>query len=286
MALNDLGKVAVTFGGSYNATTNYERLTIVVGSDGQTYGTITNNVIGIEPGVTDNWENYWQIVSMRGPQGNGIAQIAKTATSGTVDTYTITYDDGTASTFTVTNGEGIQSIVKTSTSGNIDTYTITFGNNQTATFTVTNARELAAGGTTGQMLVKTSDDDYAVSWVGAVDNLNTQNANLVLSANQGYQLNQKKAEASAVSVSLPASGWTALNDETYAQTINVSGVTASSTTNFLVVSPFHTSMSMYAECGIVATTQGNGTLAFNASAIPENDLTVNILIINKSGVSV
>lgn len=34
----------------------------------------------------------------------GIASIAKTSTSGLVDTYTITYTDGTTSTFTVTNG--------------------------------------------------------------------------------------------------------------------------------------------------------------------------------------
>lgn len=36
----------------------------------------------------------------------GIVSIEKTATAGTVDTYTITYTDGTTSTFTVTNGTG------------------------------------------------------------------------------------------------------------------------------------------------------------------------------------
>lgn len=40
-----------------------------------------------------------------GADGKGITSIAKTATSGLVDTYTITYTDGTTSTFTVTNGE-------------------------------------------------------------------------------------------------------------------------------------------------------------------------------------
>lgn len=39
-----------------------------------------------------------------GPAGNGISNITKTGTSGLVDTYTITYTDGTTSTFTVTNG--------------------------------------------------------------------------------------------------------------------------------------------------------------------------------------
>lgn len=36
--------------------------------------------------------------------GKGIVSIAKTGTSGLVDTYTITYNDSTTSTFTVTNG--------------------------------------------------------------------------------------------------------------------------------------------------------------------------------------
>ena len=40
-----------------------------------------------------------------GATGNGIASITKTGTSGLVDTYTITYTNGTTSTFEITNGE-------------------------------------------------------------------------------------------------------------------------------------------------------------------------------------
>lgn len=40
-----------------------------------------------------------------GPQGNGIAYITKTSTDGLVDTYIITYTDGTTTSFTVTNGK-------------------------------------------------------------------------------------------------------------------------------------------------------------------------------------
>ena len=40
-----------------------------------------------------------------GETGNGISNIRKTSTSGLVDTYTITYTDGTSTTFTVTNGQ-------------------------------------------------------------------------------------------------------------------------------------------------------------------------------------
>lgn len=44
----------------------------------------------------------------RGETGNGIASIAKTGTSGLVDTYTITFTNGQTTTFTVTNGGGMQ----------------------------------------------------------------------------------------------------------------------------------------------------------------------------------
>ena len=39
-----------------------------------------------------------------GATGNGVTSIAKTATVGLVDTYTITFSDGSTTTFTVTNG--------------------------------------------------------------------------------------------------------------------------------------------------------------------------------------
>ncbi|MBQ9774056.1 MAG: collagen-like protein, partial [Clostridia bacterium] len=97
-----------------------------------------------------------------GADGNGIAKIEKTATDGLLDTYTITYTDGTTTTFTVTNGEdgedgvqgekgetgaagadgnGIAKIEKTATDGLLDTYTITYTDGTTTTFTVTNGED-------------------------------------------------------------------------------------------------------------------------------------------------
>ena len=70
--------------------------------------------------------------------GSDISSIEKTDTSGLVDTYTVTLTDGSTTTFEVTNGNGITSIEKTGTSGNTDTYTITLENGNTSTFTVTN----------------------------------------------------------------------------------------------------------------------------------------------------
>lgn len=40
-----------------------------------------------------------------GPAGVGIQKIEKTNTEGLVDTYTITYTDGSSTTYTVTNGK-------------------------------------------------------------------------------------------------------------------------------------------------------------------------------------
>ena len=79
-----------------------------------------------------------KVLLKSGRDGVGIASIEKTGTSGLVDTYTITLQDGRKSTFTVTNGNGIVGIEKTGTVGLVDTYTITFDNGTTTTFTVTN----------------------------------------------------------------------------------------------------------------------------------------------------
>lgn len=90
---------------------------------------------------------------IQGETGNGISSIAKTGTSGLTDTYTITFTNGTTSTFTVTNGakgdagNGISSITKTGASGLVDTYTITFTNGATTTFTVTNGEKGDTGAT-------------------------------------------------------------------------------------------------------------------------------------------
>lgn len=83
-----------------------------------------------------------------GSAGKGISSISKT-TEGLVDTYTITFTDGTTNTFTLTNGanglpgtngKGIKSINKT-TEGLVDTYTITYTDDTTYVFTLTNGAD-------------------------------------------------------------------------------------------------------------------------------------------------
>lgn len=86
----------------------------------------------------------------KGDAGVGIESVAKTATDGNVDTYTISLTDGTSYDFTVTNGvdgtngtDGVSvtDIEKTSSDGKTDTYTITMSDEKTYTFTVTNGSD-------------------------------------------------------------------------------------------------------------------------------------------------
>ena len=83
------------------------------GTDGADGVGITNIVMNADYTLTITLSNgtSYTTPSIRGEQGekgetgNGIASITKTATVGKVDTYTITYTDGTTTTFDVTNGE-------------------------------------------------------------------------------------------------------------------------------------------------------------------------------------
>lgn len=93
----------------------------------------------------------------KGDDGNGIANIAKTSTSGLVDTYTITYTNGSTSTFEVTNGRdgaqgaqgvGVQSITQTSTStesSGVNVITCVLTDGTTSTFEVRNGASGAQG---------------------------------------------------------------------------------------------------------------------------------------------
>lgn len=58
-----------------------------------------------DPYVTNTGTNTDPIYHLYIPRGKGITSIAKTDTQGLVDTYTVTYSDGTTYTYTVTNGK-------------------------------------------------------------------------------------------------------------------------------------------------------------------------------------
>ena len=134
---------------------------------------------------SDGTTTTFQVVN-----GRGVASITKTGTSGLVDTYTIAYNDSTSDTFTVTNGKGIVSLTKTSTVGLVDTYTIVYNDGPDYTFTVTNGKtayqSAVEGGYPGTE--QEFEDDLAnfESYKTAAVNAASDAADSAVSANQSY----------------------------------------------------------------------------------------------------
>lgn len=87
--------------------------------------------VGIDTGkfyLTDgfSWIDIGTLRGETGPQGNSITSIDRTSGDGslnTIDTYTITYSDGSTSTFNVTNGASVVGINGSDTEANILTRT-------------------------------------------------------------------------------------------------------------------------------------------------------------------
>jgi hypothetical protein len=105
-----------------------------------------------------------KVMLVKGGNGKGISKIEKTGTSGLVDTYTITYTDGSKTTYEVTNGNGIDHIAKTSTSGTTDTYTIYYTNGDEWTYTVENG----GGSVVSVTQIKSSGEKIATITVDGV----------------------------------------------------------------------------------------------------------------------
>lgn len=101
-----------------------------------------------------------------------------------------------------------------------------------------------AGGTTGQVLVKASNADYDTVW--------------------GDQTGGGSTPAKSVDFTLTKDGWSENK-----QTVSVSGVTAS---NSVVVAPYPDSRKNAAKFGVSYSEQGQGTITFECSEIPDVDL--------------
>ena len=63
----------------------------------------------------------------------------------------------------------------------------------------------------------------------------------------------------------------------YTQTVNVTGVTAN---NVVYVAPFPANADEYAQCNVIAVSQGAGTLGFQADVLPTNALGVNVVVLS------
>lgn len=135
----DKGDTGATGNGIASAVLNSNYTLTLTFTDGTTY---TTSSIRGEKGETGATGQTGQ-AGATGATGNGIASVSKTGTSGRVDTYTITFTNGTTTTFNVTNGQngqpGADGFSPTATvvkSGDTATITIT-DKNGTTTATVT-----------------------------------------------------------------------------------------------------------------------------------------------------
>lgn len=87
------------------------------------------------------------------------------------------------------------------------------------------------------------------------------------------QVGNKADKATALSVSLPASGW---NATTKTQTVNAAGVTASA---LCIVVAAAESFVAYGEAQVRCSAQGAGTLTFACEDVPTANLTANVLMV-------
>lgn len=103
----NLGKCSFIIKGAYDASVKYGRLDIVYANE-QSY-VCKKECTGIAVTNTE----YWQLFAKKGDKGNtgatgatgnGILKIEKIKTEGTVETYKITYTDGSTFDYTVNNG--------------------------------------------------------------------------------------------------------------------------------------------------------------------------------------
>ena len=106
--------------------------------------------IGIYSGVSETapttYSDYtwYEYKGEKGDTGTGITGVVLDSSSGLVDTYLVSFDDGTSTTFNVTNGSEIDNIAKTSSSGLIDTYTVTLTNGLQTSFQVVNGKSIVS----------------------------------------------------------------------------------------------------------------------------------------------
>lgn len=145
--------------------------------------------------------NSWQSQGvLKGADGNGIVDISKTSTSGLVDTYTITFDDGGTETFDVTNGEDGQNGSKwykgTAITGTGSSITGFPGVKDDFYLNSTTGNVYVCVTTGGASVPNPAEWDYVMTLTGGgsgpsvtvVDNLTSTSSTDALSANQGRVL--------------------------------------------------------------------------------------------------
>ena len=145
---------------------------------------------------TNAWQSQGVLKGADGADGNGIVSIVKTATVGLVDTYTITFDDGSTETYQITNGQNGSKWYKgTAISGTGTSITGFPGNKDDYYLNSVDGYVYVCTKTGGAMLPDAAEWDYVMTLTGGggasitvVDNLISTSTTDALSANQGRVL--------------------------------------------------------------------------------------------------
>lgn len=145
---------------------------------------------------TDSWQSQGIIKGADGADGNGITKIEKTGSVGLVDTYTITFDDGTSETYTVTNGQNGSKWYKgTAISGTGTSITGFPGVINDFYLNSTDGYVYTCTKTGGSLPPDAAEWDYVMTLTGGggssvtvIDNLTSTSSTDALSANQGRAL--------------------------------------------------------------------------------------------------
>lgn len=145
---------------------------------------------------TDTWQSQGVLKGADGADGNGIVSIAKTATVGLVDTYTITFDDGSTTTYDITNGQNGSKWYKgTAISGTGTSITGFPGTMNDFYLNSADGYVYICTKTGGSLPPDAAEWDYVMTLTGGggtsvtvIDNLTSTSSTDALSANQGRAL--------------------------------------------------------------------------------------------------
>lgn len=277
MATKTLGKVAITFGGDYNAQTVYARLTAVIGTDGQCYVTKVDNVAGISPGVTNGWGTYWALFSKRGPAGpmpNFTVGTVTTLPAGQPATVTQSgTDEDPVLNFGIPKGDpgSVQKVdgVSPDSNDNVVLGAVRYS----AAQSLTDTQKAQARANIGA--VSEADVSGSVKATEAQTFTNAQK--------QQARTNIGAAAAADYTATLTASGW-AGTAAPYTQEATVAGILASDTPFVDVdMSGLTSADDMTAAQDafglILKATAGAGKITFAASDKPDAVLTVKIKVV-------
>lgn len=188
---------------------------------------------------TDSWQKVANI------RGIGISSLVKTSTSGNVDTYTITFDDGNTETYDVTNGidgtNGSTWYKGTALSGTGSAIVGFPGVVNDFYLNSTTGGVYVCTKTGGAMVPDAAEWDYVMTLTGGggggsivvIDNLTSGSSTDALSANQGRVLKglvDNKADTSSLATVATSGDYDDLVDKPTIPTIAVGHSGTASTT--------------------------------------------------------